>query len=63
MILVKKWFNTYQILSHPHPTYIGDDSPLNVVGIRFVEIKLQIGQVIIIDEVLHLLELPKSYSQ
>lgn len=61
MTLVKKWFNTYQILSHPRPIYIGDtDNPLNVVGIGFVAIKLQIGHVIIIDEILHVLKLPKN---
>jgi hypothetical protein len=63
MTLVKKWFNTYQILSHPCPIYIGDDSPLNVVGIGFVAIKLQIGHVIIIDEILHVLKKLLSISQ
>jgi hypothetical protein len=40
MTLVKESLNTYQIFSHAHLVYMGDNSPLNVVGICFMAIKL-----------------------
>jgi hypothetical protein len=64
MTLVLKWFNTYQILSHPRPIYIGFrvEGPLNVVCIGFVAIKLQIGHVIIIDAILHVLKTSQNFT-
>ncbi len=60
MTPVKEWFNTYQIFSHAHLVYMGDNSPLIVVGIHFITIKLQTRDVIIIDEILHV---PLTYQE
>jgi hypothetical protein len=60
MSLIQTLFRDYQVLSDPETKLLGDNSTYNALGFGSVLLKLNIGQSLLIKDVLYVIGLAKN---